>query len=45
VGLFLFGAIFVIIGVLAGISVVGATAFTERSGAVAVAGQIFSLRS
>jgi hypothetical protein len=45
VALFLFGSIFVIIGVLAGISAVGAAALTGPSETLAVAGRVFSLLS
>ena len=47
VGLFLFGAIFVVVGVLAGIFAMGAAASSpiEPSGAVAAAAQILSTRS
>jgi len=45
VALFLFGSIFVIIGVLAGISAVGAAALTGPSEILVVAGGVFSLLS
>jgi len=44
VGLFLFGAIFVV-GVVAGIFAIGAAAAIEPSGAVAVAERVLSVRS
>jgi hypothetical protein len=45
VGLFLFGAIFVVVGVVAGIFAIGASAAIEPSGAVAVAERVLSVRS
>ena len=45
VGLFLFGAIFVVVGVVAGIFAIGAAAAIEPSGAVAVAERVLSVRS